>query len=75
MVRTLNNAPQEIRDRLRVLWRTGSYTPHALAVHPRVAAAEILHNLATAGWEPGQDKDWDDLRALPVDAEMAPLGR
>jgi phosphonate transport system substrate-binding protein len=36
VVRTLKSAPAEIRDQLRVLWRTDSYTPHALAVHPRI---------------------------------------
>lgn len=86
VVRTLNSAPAEIRDQLRVLWRTESYTPHALAAHSRVpetvlqvlskalyamdadtGAAGILHNLSMSGWEPAQDKDWDDLRKLPLD--------
>lgn len=31
-------------------------------------AAGILRNLNMRGWEPGEDKDWDDLRKLPVDA-------
>lgn len=52
VVRTLNSAPAEIRDQLRVLWRTDSYTPHALATHPRVpetareAVAKALYAMA-----------------------------
>jgi phosphonate transport system substrate-binding protein len=36
VVRTLNSTPPEIRDQLRVLWTTESFTPHAFAVNPRV---------------------------------------
>ena len=36
VVRTLNNVEAEIRDQLRVLWTSRGYTPHAIAVHPRV---------------------------------------
>ena len=92
VVRTLNSAPAEIRDQLRILWRTDSYSPHALAVNPRVPetvkqavakalyamdsdpnAADILRNLNMKGWESGQDKDWDDLRELPVAVDDAPV--
>lgn len=92
IVRTLNNIPAEISDQLRILWRTDSYTPHALAAHPRVAetvqealikalcamdsdskAADILRNISLRGWEPGQDKDWDDLRKLHFDVGDAEI--
>ncbi len=36
VVRTLNNVTPEIRDQLRILWTSQGYTPHAIAVHPRV---------------------------------------
>jgi hypothetical protein len=36
-------------------------------------AAETLRNLSMRGWEPGQDKDWDDLRKLPLDMDDAPV--
>lgn len=36
VMRTYNNTAPEVRDNLRVLWSTPDYTPHALAVHPRV---------------------------------------
>lgn len=39
VMRTLNNIAPEVRDRLRILWRTDHYTPHAIATHPRVEAA------------------------------------
>jgi phosphonate transport system substrate-binding protein len=39
--RTFNNVAPEIREQLRVLWSTEAYTPHAIAAHPRVAAATL----------------------------------
>ncbi len=37
--RTLEALRPEVRDALRVLWETEGYTPHAIAVSPRVPAA------------------------------------
>jgi len=37
VVRTLNATDPEVREQLRVLWTTPGYTPHAIAVHPRVS--------------------------------------
>ena len=37
VVRTLLNTEPSVRDRLRVLWKTESYPPHAIAAHPRVS--------------------------------------
>ncbi|MEA1079579.1 phosphate/phosphite/phosphonate ABC transporter substrate-binding protein [Marinobacter qingdaonensis] len=34
--RTLNALEAGVREELRVLWRSPGYTPHAIAVHPRV---------------------------------------
>ncbi len=39
--RTLNNVAPEVRNQLRVLWTTNGYTPHAIAVHPRLDAATV----------------------------------
>ncbi len=36
VLRTFNNIPDAARARLRVLYRTDAYTPHAFAAHPRV---------------------------------------
>lgn len=36
VIRTLKNTPQEIQQQLRVLWTTNTYTPHAIAAHPRL---------------------------------------
>jgi phosphonate transport system substrate-binding protein len=44
--RTLQAMEPEVRDALRVLWSTKEYTPHALAAHPRVAAADVTRLLA-----------------------------
>ncbi|WP_028863928.1 phosphate/phosphite/phosphonate ABC transporter substrate-binding protein [Psychromonas aquimarina] len=38
VVRTFKNVAPEIREQLRILWTTKGYTPHAIAVHPRVKA-------------------------------------
>ncbi|QQX81837.1 phosphate/phosphite/phosphonate ABC transporter substrate-binding protein [Shewanella sp. KX20019] len=35
--RTFNNLPAETKSKLRILWTTPGYTPHAIAVHPRVS--------------------------------------
>lgn len=36
VMRTFKNASPEHRDKLRVLWKSDGYTPHAFAAHPRV---------------------------------------
>ena len=45
--RTFEATPQEVRDSLRVLSETPSYTPHAFAAHPRVPP-EILARVLAA---------------------------
>lgn len=39
--RTLAATAPEVREQLRVLWRTEPYTPHALAAHPRADRALV----------------------------------
>ncbi|KOO10873.1 phosphate ABC transporter substrate-binding protein, partial [Vibrio xuii] len=41
VMRTFNNSAPEIRDQLKVLWTTPTYTPHAIAIHPRVKADTV----------------------------------
>ena len=36
VVRTLKNVAPEVSEQLKVLWTTAGYTPHAIAVHPRI---------------------------------------
>jgi phosphonate transport system substrate-binding protein len=38
VMRTFKNTSAEHRDKLRVLWTSDGYTPHAFAAHPRVPA-------------------------------------
>jgi phosphonate transport system substrate-binding protein len=50
--RTFEATPAEIRDTLRVLSETPSYTPHAFAAHPRVSPetlAKVLAAMASLG--------------------------
>lgn len=44
--RTLEAAPIDIRDKLRVISETPSYTPHAFAAHPRVSKAQVSKVMA-----------------------------
>jgi phosphonate transport system substrate-binding protein len=36
VMRTLNSLDPAVREKLRVLWTTDGYTPHAFAAHPRI---------------------------------------
>ena len=47
VLRTFNNVPEDQRSKLRVLYRTDAYTPHAFAAHPRVGQA-LVAQLAKA---------------------------
>ncbi len=47
IVRTLNSTKPAIREQLRILWSTQPYTPHAIAVHPRIPV-EIVERLQRA---------------------------
>ncbi len=38
IVRTFNNLDPQVRDQLRILWKTPGVAPHPIAVHPRVPA-------------------------------------
>jgi len=41
VIRTLKATNPVVREQLRVLWATPEYTPHAVAVHPRVHSSVI----------------------------------
>lgn len=42
VLRTFNSVDPAVRKQLKVLWTTAGYTPHAIAVHPRVNNADSL---------------------------------
>lgn len=46
VMRTFKNTSPEYRDKLKILWKSDGYTPHAFAAHPRVpkAIVEKLQN-------------------------------
>lgn len=54
VMRTFNNSAPEIRDQLKVLWTTPTYTPHAIAIHPRVNA-DTVAKIKAALLEMNQD--------------------
>ena len=41
VMRTFKNTSPEYRDKLRILWKSDGYTPHAFAVHPRVPQSMV----------------------------------
>lgn len=49
VIRTLKASDPLVREQLRVLWTTPGYTPHAIAVHPRIArdAVEAVRQALT----------------------------
>ncbi|MFK7966874.1 MAG: phosphate/phosphite/phosphonate ABC transporter substrate-binding protein [Burkholderiaceae bacterium] len=47
VMRTFNNTDPEVRAKLRVLWTTQSYTPHAFASHPDIGD-EVVADVARA---------------------------
>lgn len=55
VVRTFNTIEQEVRDKLRILWTTEGFTPHAFAAHPRVRP-EVLERVAAALTGLGEDE-------------------
>lgn len=41
VIRTFKNVAPEIRSQLQILWTTKGYTPHAIAVHPRIKKEDV----------------------------------
>jgi phosphonate transport system substrate-binding protein len=37
VMRTLQTTPTEVQDKLRIVWKSEGFTPHAIASHPRVS--------------------------------------
>jgi len=60
VMRTFNNTAPEVREKLRVLWTTPTYTPHAIAVHPRVKP-ETINKLKQALLEMNTDPEGQRL--------------
>ncbi|WP_334021708.1 phosphate/phosphite/phosphonate ABC transporter substrate-binding protein [Alteromonas sp. S015] len=40
IVRTLSSSPEDVKQDLRVLWKSKGYTPHAIATHSNMALAD-----------------------------------
>jgi phosphonate transport system substrate-binding protein len=41
VMRTLNATPEQVRDKIKIVWQSDGYTPHAFAAHERVSADDI----------------------------------
>ena len=84
VVRTFKAQPKRLAEKLRILEYTEGYTPHAIAVHPRVSQEDVekIRNtllnlpssmLATLKFnrlKSAVDEDYDDIRALGITAEL-----
>lgn len=60
VVRTFDAMPTEVTSRLRILWKTPQYTPHAFAYHPRLPAETIERIVAAVA----------ELHEGPADADV-----
>jgi phosphonate transport system substrate-binding protein len=58
--RTLNSLEPEIREQLKVFWKSEKFTPHAIAYHPRVPS-EIHEKVQGAMIELSDDQEFLDL--------------
>ena len=88
IVRTLNNAANEVQDTLRILWMSQGYTPHAVAVSPSLSQETIQQLskglfaikdpqlLSAIGFNnpfgPATDAEWDMIRDLDIDIATQP---
>lgn len=52
--RTFETIAPDVRDQLRILWKTPAFTPHAIAAHPRVPAA-VVTRIGQAMYKMDQD--------------------
>ena len=67
--RTFNNIPAATRAKLRILWTTPGYTPHAFAAHPRLSAATVealAGTLAAMGADAEGRKLLENLNFKPI---------
>ena len=63
--RTLSTTRPELADQLRILWQSKPFTPHAIAVHPKMdeaIAARIAAALAAMGEQPEQQQALENLQ-------------
>lgn len=56
VMRTYRNAPAELRDKLRILWSSDGYTPHAFAASPRVPQ-DVVEKVQAALLKMDQDAE------------------
>jgi phosphonate transport system substrate-binding protein len=69
--RTFNNMKQSVKDKLKILWTTPGYTPHAIAVHPNMDA-NIANKIQSAILKM---KDTEKGRKLLDSVKFKNLGR
>ena len=88
VLRTFNAVDEDIRNQLRVIYETDAYTPHAIATLPSVseeirgnilsalleAESDLAQSVGMAGFEAGEDTDWDDVRSLELPASATGIG-
>jgi phosphonate transport system substrate-binding protein len=88
IMRTFNTLPEDIKSKLKIIFETKDYTPHAFAASPQVPAdiiekitshmhtfqtATLLEPLSIRGFERAHDTDWNDVRALNLSQQETGL--
>ena len=83
VVRTLNASSTAISSKLRILWESSGFTPHAIAVSSKVSAehaakisealyaitdVSLLNPIEFSGFSKASDSDWDSIRELNINA-------
>lgn len=83
VVRTLSTTSSAVSAKLRILWESPGFTPHAIAVSSNVSAehaakisealyaitdASLLDPIAFSGFSKASDSDWDSIRELNINA-------
>lgn len=88
VLRTLGNVPDDLRDQLRILYKTNGYTPHAFAAHTSIpediitrirqamsamTPGPVLRPLGMKGFQNADDGDWDDVRDLNLSEDLTEI--
>ena len=87
ILRTFNASPKQVRDKLRILWKSDGYTPHAIALSPKVGEGmqkaltkalldindyELLNAIGFSGFTAANDAEWDSIRAMNINVTTEP---
>ncbi len=88
VARTFGNIPDALKSKLRIIYKTDGYTPHAFATSPDLDAgvratvgaamvgfkdAALLKQLGMRGFQRANNATWDDVRSLNLKASQTEI--